>query len=185
MRIIVPAIVVDGNTVPDLSSIPEGRIKSYVFNRSAQEYKVEVDESFLNPARDLAAKLTIMDHLDELTEDDVMSASLLFEPWEPHKTYKAGDVRRWDGTLIKCLQDHTNYGPHHPPDITPSLWTIYRTVEAGYPDWEQPLSTNPYNATWDDGSGPVVVRHNGQLWINTHGDGNVWEPGVYGWELYE
>ena len=178
MRIMVPAIVVDGNTVPDLSSIPEGRIKSYVFNRSAQEYEVEVDESFLNPARDLAAKLTIMDHLDELTEDDVMSASLLFEPWEPHKTYKAGDVRRWDGTLIKCLQDHTNYGPHHPPDTTPSLWKVYRDPDAGPQPWVQPQGAHDaYNAG-------EQVTHNGQTWQSTV-DANTWEPGVYGWEVIE
>lgn len=26
------------------------------------------------------------------------------------------------------------------------------------------------------------VTHNGQVWRNTHGDANTWEPGVYGWE---
>lgn len=26
------------------------------------------------------------------------------------------------------------------------------------------------------------VTHNNKTWNNIHGDGNVWEPGVYGWE---
>ena len=42
------------------------------------------------------------------------------------------------------------------------------------PEWEQPDSTNPY-AKGDK------VTHNGKTWIST-ADGNVWEPGVYGWE---
>ena len=29
-----------------------------------------------------------------------------------------------------------------------------------------------------------IVSHNDQLWISTT-DGNVWEPGIYGWEVYE
>ena len=29
----------------------------------------------------------------------------------------------------------------------------------------------------------ALVLHNGSVWRNTHGDGNVWEPGVSGWEL--
>lgn len=42
------------------------------------------------------------------------------------------------------------------------------------PEWEQPESTNPY-------SKGDKVTHNGKTWIST-ADGNVWEPGVYGWE---
>lgn len=28
----------------------------------------------------------------------------------------------------------------------------------------------------------AIVLHDGAVWSNTHGDGNVWEPGVSGWE---
>ena len=41
-------------------------------------------------------------------------------------------------------------------------------------EWEQPESTNPY-------SKGDKVTHNGKTWRSTI-DGNVWEPGVYGWE---
>ena len=41
------------------------------------------------------------------------------------------------------------------------------------PEWEQPDSTNPY-AKGDK------VTHNGKTWVSDI-DGNVWEPGVYGW----
>ena len=40
-------------------------------------------------------------------------------------------------------------------------------------EWEQPDSTNPYMQG-------DKVTHNGKTWISDI-DGNVWEPGVYGW----
>ena len=45
------------------------------------------------------------------------------------------------------------------------------------PDWVQPDSTNAY-AKGDK------VRHNGKIWVSDL-DGNVWEPGVYGWSEAE
>lgn len=43
--------------------------------------------------------------------------------------------------------------------------------------WAQPESTDPYAAG-------AIVTHNGNVWISTV-DGNVWEPGAYGWEIVE
>ena len=134
----------------------------------------------------LAARLTVVDKVraDEVSIADAVMLAPLFDEWEPGGVYVLGDVRRWDGALIRCLQGHTNHDPNHTPDTTPALWTVYRAAPAEeYPDWVQPDSTNPYSATWDDGSSPVIVKHNGRLWENTHGDGNVWAPGVYGWTV--
>lgn len=51
------------------------------------------------------------------------------------------------------------------------------------PDWIQPTgSHDAYPATNVRGN-ETHVTHNGQVWRNTHGDGNVWEPGVSGWEV--
>lgn len=41
--------------------------------------------------------------------------------------------------------------------------------------WVQPTGANDAYA-----AGSVVI-HNGATWENTHGDGNSWEPGVFGW----
>lgn len=61
-----------------------------------------------------------------------------------------------------------------PPDA-PSLFAKVLIPDTDtIPEWEQPDSTNPY-AKGDK------VTHNGKTWIST-ADGNVWEPGVYGWE---
>ena len=29
------------------------------------------------------------------------------------------------------------------------------------------------------------VTHNGEVWVNTHGDANQWQPGVFGWTREE
>ena len=47
--------------------------------------------------------------------------------------------------------------------------------ENGEDQREQPDSTNPY-------SKGDKVTHNGKMWVSTI-DNNVWEPGVYGWEI--
>ena len=64
------------------------------------------------------------------------------------------------------------------PTDTPSLWAkVLIPNENIIPAWEQPDSTNPYIKG-------DKVYHNGQIWVSAM-DGNVWEPGVYGWEVVE
>lgn len=48
-------------------------------------------------------------------------------------------------------------------------------IYASVPEWVQPNGSNPY------GIGDVV-QHNGQVWESAT-SGNVWEPGVYGWNV--
>lgn len=45
-----------------------------------------------------------------------------------------------------------------------------------WPAWSQPFGAH------DAYPAGAKVSHNGKNWINIHGDGNVWEPGVYGWQ---
>lgn len=50
------------------------------------------------------------------------------------------------------------------------------------PEWIQPEgSHDAYPAQNVRGEDSHVTRNN-QVWKNTHGDGNVWEPGDFGWE---
>ena len=56
------------------------------------------------------------------------------------------------------------------------LWAeVLIPSEDVIPDWKQPDSTNPYK-TGDK------VKYDGKTWISKI-DGNVWQPGVYGWEV--
>ena len=43
-----------------------------------------------------------------------------------------------------------------------------------WPEWSQPLGAHDAYKTGDK------VSHSGKHWTSTV-DGNVWEPGVYGW----
>lgn len=51
------------------------------------------------------------------------------------------------------------------------------------PLWIQPTGAqNAYPALNLRGE-QTKVTHNGQVWLNAHGDGNIWVPGVFGWVL--
>ena len=75
--------------------------------------------------------------------------------------------------LYRCLQAHTAQADWNPADA-PSLWAKVLIPDPEViPEWEQPESTNPYMKG-------DKVKHNSKTWISDI-DGNVWEPGVYGW----
>ena len=97
-----------------------------------------------------------------------------------------------DGTVKRCKVDETTYDA----DAMPSYW---ETVDLDtweppvvepeepdpvpepepepetYPAWVQPTGSHDAYAAGDK------VSHNGKNWQSTT-SGNVWEPGVYGWE---
>ena len=113
---------------------------------------------------------TLASTLDDKTA--LMSVEL-FPAWEADIAYAAGDRVRHDGTLYKVLQDHTSQADWT-PDAAPSLFAKVLIPDPDViPEWEQPDSTNPYRAG-------DKVTHNGKTWVSNI-DGNVWEPGVYGW----
>ncbi len=109
-----------------------------------------------------------------LTDEQALTVPLIYPAWSGDSVnYAAGDRVMYGGVLYKCLQAHTSQSTWTPTDA-PSLWAKVLIPTPGeIPDWEQPSSTNPY-AKGDK------VKHNGKTWISDT-DGNVWEPGVYGW----
>lgn len=117
---------------------------------------------------------SVISALGYLSETQAMTVSVLFPEWVPGTEIKTGCRYRYNDVLYKCLQDHTSQDDWK-PDVTPSLWAKVLVDENNdtIPEWEQPESTNPY-AKGDK------VTHNGKKWESTT-DGNVWEPGIYGW----
>ena len=110
-----------------------------------------------------------------LTDEQALKAAALYPAWSAQDTYDAGERVRFDGTLYKCLQPHAAQ-PDWTPTAAPSLWAKVLTSETGEAlPWEQPESTNPYMKG-------DKVTHAGKTWVSTI-DNNVWEPGVYGWEV--
>ena len=109
-----------------------------------------------------------------LTEAEAITATCLHPKWSGDSVqYTAGQRVQDDGVLYTVLQAHTSQ-PDWKPAAAPSLFAkVLIPDPTVIPEWEQPESTNPY-AKGDK------VTHNGKIWVSDI-DGNVWEPGVYGW----
>lgn len=108
--------------------------------------------------------------------DEVTAAehTELFAPWAYPVSYAAGQIRRHDGRLYKCLAAHTSQEDWG-PDVAPSLWAGISDPAEEWPAWSQPIGAQdayPLGAK---------VRHSEKRWTSTVTN-NVWEPGVYGWE---
>lgn len=111
---------------------------------------------------------------NEASDEEALNAIELYPEWKSGVTYEDGKRVRYNGVLYKCITGHDSQDTWTPTDA-PSLWTkVLIPSPTEIPEWEQPESTNPY-AKGDK------VKHNGKTWVSTI-DGNVWEPGVYGWE---
>ena len=94
--------------------------------------------------------------------------------WIALELVYVGQIRQFGGVLYEVTQQHLTIGGQT-PDLVPALWTVY--VEPGTcPVWVQPTGAQD---AYDVGD---CVTHEGQEWISTT-PANVWEPGVFGWEL--
>ena len=108
--------------------------------------------------------------IDDVTATENVSQ---FSPWAYPVAYKAGNIRKFGGELFRCVQDHTSQADWT-PTAAASLWTKIGDPGEEWPAWSQPVGAHDaYNA--ED-----KVSHGGKHWTSDL-DGNVWEPGVYGW----
>ena len=108
---------------------------------------------------------------------DALNAVAIYPEWRKGVSYTTGQRVRHGGTLYKVLQDHTSQADWT-PYAAPSLFARVLIPEPGtITEWKRPDSTNPY-AKGDK------VTHNGKTWVSDI-DGNLWEPGVYGWSEVE
>lgn len=115
-----------------------------------------------------------MTEAQSLTDAEAITATCLHPKWNGDGVqYTAGQRVQDDSVLYTVLQTHTSQ-PDWKPAAAPSLFAkVLIPDPTVVPEWEQPESTNPY-AKGDK------VAHNGKTWVSDI-DGNVWEPGVYGW----
>lgn len=124
-----------------------------------------------------------------LSDADAVRVAPLYDDWSGDgvKYYGPDDPEgnpqsrvRYQGYLVKCLQDHTSQ-PGWAPNAAPSLWALILPgqdgsgVEVGV--WVQPAADNAYQP------GDRVI-HDGHLWESAYtddsGSKNVWEPGATG-----
>lgn len=111
-------------------------------------------------------------------------AKPFIEPLGMSGVYMKDECVLENGEVYVCLVDNNVYSPSAYPDN----WKLYTETEdepvtpepepepePTYSEWIQPSgSHDAYN------SGDIVT-HNGKTW-KSNTDGNVWEPGVYGWD---
>ena len=125
----------------------------------------------------LALRALIEKGSASLPDEDALEAVELFPAWAAGASYEQGIRLRYGGKLYRCEQAHTSQADWIPP-ATPALWT--EVAEPGeIPVWRQPTGAQDAYQTGDkvhypDKDGPVYISVM---------DNNVWEPGVYGWEL--
>lgn len=110
--------------------------------------------------------------LDDVTISEHPS---LFPTWTPDWTGKAGTILMDEGNLYRSIHDVTNTAQNTKPSETPSMWTAISDPTQEYPEWVQPIGAHD---AYDLGS---KVSHGDKHW-ESEVDGNVWQPGVYGWK---
>lgn len=109
---------------------------------------------------------------DAATDESALESVDIYPAWKTDTEYAVGYRVAFGGNLYKCVQAHTSQADWT-PDATPALWTRVSIEE--WPEWIQPTGAQDAYNTGDK------VSHNEKHWISTT-DGNVWEPGVYGWQ---
>ena len=107
-----------------------------------------------------------------LADEDALQAVELYPLWLASTAYSISERIRYNGILYRCVQAHTSQ-TDWTPDVTPALWTVVSLDE--WPEWKQPTGAQDAYAKGDK------VSYDGKHWISNV-DGNVWAPGVYGWD---
>lgn len=115
--------------------------------------------------------------LGTLDDETALEVKTLFPAWEAGVSYGVGERRQYDSKLYKCVQAHTFQAGWEPPNV-PALWT--EIAEPGtIPVWRQPTGAQD---AYNRGDKVRYPDEAGAVYVSTV-DNNVWEPGVYGWEL--
>ena len=110
-----------------------------------------------------------------LDDADALAGAVLFEAWAPERDYSEGQRVRYGGRLYRLIPETHHSQADWTPDLTPAVWARVADPAEEWPAWVQPLGAE------DAYPAGARVSHNGKRWRNTYGDGNVWEPGVFGW----
>ena len=149
-------------------------------NKNNRHYRVKTDEMFvkqedLKSATDITfVVLAENGNIDEVTASEHTD---MFAEWKSGIAYAVNNIRRYEDNLYKCLQAHTSQ-PDWTPDVSASLWKKIGDPTVEFPEWSQPVGASDAYQTGDK------VSYDNKHWVST-ADNNVWQPGIYGWEVVE
>ena len=106
------------------------------------------------------------------TDETLIDNKIAFPLWSGKSVeLKVGDIVLYEDNIYRVIQPHTTQ-VDWTPENTPALFVKISLEE--YPDWVQPIGAQDAYSKGDK------CTHNNKKWISDV-DGNVWEPGVYGW----
>ena len=112
-----------------------------------------------------------------LPDEDALEAVELFPLWAVGIAYETNQRIRYEDKLYRCVQAHTSQIGWEPPAV-PALWT--EVAKPGeIPVWKQPTGAQDAYMTGNKVHYPTA---DDPVYVSTV-DNNVWQPGVYGWEL--
>ena len=155
-----------------------GTVEGYQYEErelTPEEYNVQELAAVMAQTSVAFVALAQNGTLDDVTITEHADA---FITWSEEWTGKAGTIVRDEGKLYRAIHD-IGAGQNCKPSETPSVWTRIGDPAEEWPEWIQPLGAH------DAYQAGAKVNHNGKNWNNIHGDGNTWEPGVYGWKEAE
>lgn len=160
---------IPGNMIPDDCVMGRWPVKIYI-----PYTEEELMERRITSQTAVAVQMLVVQA--DLPDEKALQVEALYPEWEVGGVYVTSDIRRYNDELYRALQNSTGT-TEHTPDIATSLWKRILPAEepGGYLPWVQPLgATDAYNIG-------DRVTHKDKVWESTV-DGNVWEPGVYGWD---
>ena len=160
-----------------------------VLREDADQVDLEIQKRDDHQEKKQIAEKLIMDRMvtdyilsTELTDEEKDMFINLFDLWEPNTAYSRGDKLVYEGLAYEVIQAHTSQSDWLPSEL-PALYKMFYQTSTDdgtvvIPEWKQPLGAHDAYNTGD------LVFHDGQAW-ESDVDGNIWEPGVYGWSKVE
>lgn len=138
-----------------------------------------MDKKFLAQQMNRFVQLSVQSA--NLTDEKAMEIADLYPEWAAMKAYPENAIVKYgvnaneETQLYKVVQAHTSQ-EDWTPDTAASLYKKIGYTEEGVAIWTQPLGNTDAYMKGD------IVSFENQLWKSTV-DNNVWQPGVYGWEV--
>jgi len=122
--------------VPTVVWTERAKTDQELFNDQEAQYPSEFE------SLKQAARLVVLPKLaaDEIDDDNAPLFAGLFPSWSVGDTVKAGEVYRWDGTLVEVVQTHKTQADRT-PDKVPALFKVHRAVES-VAAWVQPTGAH-------------------------------------------
>lgn len=114
-----------------------------------------------------------------LSDEDALTAPEMFPRWIPDIDVVKDERYYYNTKLYRVVQSHRTQDGWE-PDKTPALFT--EVAKPGeIPVWKQPTGAQDSYMTGDKVHYPTK---DDPVYISVV-DSNVWEPGVYGWEIVQ